>query len=164
MKRTFISQSPSETCRIAMELSKTLMPGDVLLLSGDLGAGKTAFVKGVAAGLGIQERRVTSPSFGLIHEYEEGRIPLAHADLYRLGPNISEDGLEEIGLYEYLNGEWVLAVEWPEYCPDFVRSLERSNVITIHIAWRGQEERLIEFDDDEFETGKKRCQPPRHAS
>ncbi|MEZ0329609.1 MAG: tRNA (adenosine(37)-N6)-threonylcarbamoyltransferase complex ATPase subunit type 1 TsaE [Dissulfuribacterales bacterium] len=145
MKRTFISHSPSETCKIGMELAKTLLPGDVLLLSGDLGAGKTAFVKGIAAGLGIEERRVTSPSFGLIHEYKEGVIPLAHADLYRLGPNISEEGLEEIGLYEYLDGKWILAVEWPEHCPDFARLVERDHAIAIHILWMGKEEREIEI-------------------
>lgn len=146
MKQTFISHSPSETHEIGMELAETLMPGNVLLLFGDLGSGKTALVKGIAAGLGIEERKVTSPSFGLIHEYTEGRMHLAHADLYRLGPNISEEGLEEIGLYEYLNGTWVLAVEWPEYCPDFVRSLERKNVITIHISWMDEDERLIEVE------------------
>lgn len=146
MKRVFISDSPSKTFDMGKELAKLLAPGNVLLLFGDLGAGKTAFVKGIAAGLGIQERRVTSPSFGLIHEYEGGRIPLAHADLYRLGPNISEDGLEEIGFYEYLHGKWVLAVEWPEYCPDFVKSLAKDDTITIYISWRGAEEREITIE------------------
>lgn len=149
MKRTFISHSPSDTYKIGMELAKTLLPGDLLLLSGDLGAGKTAFVKGIAAGLGIDERRVTSPSFGLIHEYEEGVIPLAHADLYRLGPNISEEGLEEIGLYEYLDGRWIVAVEWPEYCPDFMKSVKEKTV-RIHISWRGDEEREIEIIQDKL--------------
>lgn len=148
MKQTFISRSPLETCRIGMELARALMPGNVLLLSGDLGAGKTAFVKGVAVGLGIEERKVTSPSFGLIHEYEEGRIPMAHADLYRLGPDISQEGLEEIGLYEYLDGKWIVAVEWPEYCPDFAESLERRNVIFIRISWRERDERVIEVVED----------------
>jgi len=143
MKRTSVSHSPSETCKIGMELANTLVPGDVLLLYGDLGAGKTAFVKGVAAGLGIEARRVTSPSFGLIHEYEEGRIPLSHADLYRLGPNISEEGLEEIGLYEYLNGKWVLAVEWPEYCLDFVRGIAQEHRLSIRITWQSENERVI---------------------
>ena len=78
-----ISHSAAETMAFGRQLATTLQPGDVLALSGDLGAGKTCLVKGIAAGLGIPHE-VTSPTFTLIHEYGGGRCPLAHIDLYRL--------------------------------------------------------------------------------
>jgi tRNA threonylcarbamoyladenosine biosynthesis protein TsaE len=86
------------------------MPGDVLLLSGNLGAGKTAFVRGLAAGLGIDPEDVSSPTFTLVHEYRGGRLTLYHADLYRLEKVATEDlGLEEMGV-----SDGVLAIEWPD--------------------------------------------------
>ena len=95
---------------MASELTSVLEPGDVLLLSGDLGAGKTTFVRGLADGLGIPAGEVSSPTFTLIHEYRGGRLPLFHADLYRLTAAATEDiGLEEMGA-----NEGVLAIEWPE--------------------------------------------------
>ena len=95
---------------MASELTSVLEPGDVLLLSGDLGAGKTTFVRGLADGLGIPPGEVSSPTFTLIHEYRGGRLPLFHADLYRLTAAATEDiGLEEMGA-----NEGVLAIEWPE--------------------------------------------------
>jgi tRNA threonylcarbamoyladenosine biosynthesis protein TsaE len=102
--------SEDETQRVARELAGQLKPGDVLLLSGDLGAGKTTFVRGLAEGLGIDPAEVSSPTFTLVHEYRGGRLPLFHADLYRLTGAATEDiGLEEIGATE-----GVLAIEWPE--------------------------------------------------
>jgi tRNA threonylcarbamoyladenosine biosynthesis protein TsaE len=92
------------------ELASTLRAGDVLLLSGNLGAGKTAFVRGVAEGLGIDPEEVSSPTFTLIHEYRGGRLALYHADLYRLQRTATEDlGLEELGV-----ADGVLAIEWPD--------------------------------------------------
>jgi tRNA threonylcarbamoyladenosine biosynthesis protein TsaE len=107
---TRISQSEGDTLHVAQQLGLTLRPGDVLLLSGTLGAGKTAFVRGLAAGLGIDPAEVSSPTFTLVHEYRGGRLPLFHADLYRLDRADADDlGLEELG-----SEDGVLAIEWPE--------------------------------------------------
>ena len=94
---------------VGARLAGLLEPGDVVLLSGNLGAGKTVFAQGVAAGLGIDEP-VTSPTFTLIHEYQ-GRLPLYHVDLYRIAGEI-EAG--DLGLEDYLYGEGVTLIEWPE--------------------------------------------------
>lgn len=104
-----ISHSVEQTRRLAARLAELLQPGDVVLLGGNLGAGKTVFAQGVAAGLGITEP-VTSPTFTLIHEYE-GRLPLYHVDLYRIGGD-AEAG--DLGLEEYLYGNGVTLIEWAE--------------------------------------------------
>jgi tRNA threonylcarbamoyladenosine biosynthesis protein TsaE len=104
------SSSEEETRAIAAGIARTLQPGAVLLLSGDLGAGKTAFVRGLAEGLGLEADQVTSPTFTLVHEYRGGRLPLIHVDLYRL----DTADLAEIGLDEDLADVGVVAVEWPE--------------------------------------------------
>lgn len=96
-------------------LSTVLGPGDLLLLSGDLGAGKTSLTKAIASGLGIEEKEVTSPSFTIIHEHLNGRLPLIHVDLYRLGPHAD---ITEIGLEDYFDGKNVVIVEWAEYLKD----------------------------------------------
>ena len=108
--RSVISHSEEQTQAIAREFAATLQPGDVLLLSGNLGAGKTAFVRGLAAGLGIDPDDVSSPTFTLVHEYRGGRLTLYHADLYRLERTAGEDiGLDELGVRD-----GVLAIEWPD--------------------------------------------------
>jgi len=95
---------------VACDLGTTLNAGDVLLLSGDLGSGKTTFVRGLAQGLGIDPGQVSSPTFTLLHEYRGGRLTLYHADLYRLERAATDDlGLEEIGVRD-----GVLAIEWPD--------------------------------------------------
>lgn len=104
------SHSEDDTRRLAAELAATLEPGTVLLLSGDLGAGKTAFVRGLAQGLGIDPGEVTSPTFTLVHEYRGGRLPLVHVDLYRL----DTAQLDEIGLDDHLALTGIVAIEWPE--------------------------------------------------
>lgn len=93
-------------------LSMVLRPGDILLLSGDLGAGKTLLTKAIASGLGIKEREVTSPSFMIIHEHLNGSLPLIHVDLYRLGPNAH---MGRTGIEDYFNGQNVVIIEWGEY-------------------------------------------------
>jgi len=105
-----LTRSEDETAGVARELAATLKAGDVVLLSGNLGAGKTAFVRGLASGLGIDAEDVSSPTFTLVHEYRGGRLTLYHADLYRLEKIATEDlGLEEMGI-----ADGVLAIEWPD--------------------------------------------------
>jgi len=104
-----ISHSADQTRRLGARLAEWLGPGDVLLLRGDLGAGKTVFAQGVAAGLGIDEP-VTSPTFTLIHEHH-GRVPLYHVDLYRIGGDV-EAG--DLGLEDYIYGDGVTLIEWAE--------------------------------------------------
>jgi tRNA threonylcarbamoyladenosine biosynthesis protein TsaE len=107
---TYATSSEEETRQVAARLAGALEPGSVILLHGDLGAGKTAFVRGLAEGLGVPEDEVSSPTFTLVHEYRGGRLPLHHADLYRLPAGVA---LDELGLDEVAE-EGVLAVEWPE--------------------------------------------------
>ncbi len=102
--------SSAETERIGAAIGRLLTGGEVLALHGELGSGKTTLVRGIAAGLGVPRRTVSSPTFALIHEYA-GRLPLVHADLYRLD---GETELAHLGLSEYLNGRAVVAIEWAE--------------------------------------------------
>jgi tRNA threonylcarbamoyladenosine biosynthesis protein TsaE len=104
------SHSPQETFALGRDYARTLRSGDVVALSGDLGAGKTHFVKGMAAGLGI-DTEATSPTFTLIHEYAGGRLLFYHIDLYRLE---TEDEVLAIGIDDYLAGDGVTAVEWAD--------------------------------------------------
>jgi len=132
---TLESRGPGETRRLARRLARALRPGDVLLLSGPLGAGKTAFVQGLARGLGVKEG-VSSKSFVLLGEYA-GRVKLYHADLYRLGgPHEAMD----LGLDEYC-ADGVLAVEWPE------RAWEAfpQDVLVVSFEVTGERSRRITF-------------------
>jgi len=105
-----VARSEAETAAVARELATTLRAGSILLLSGNLGAGKTAFVRGLAAGLGVDPEDVSSPTFTLIHEYRGGRLTLYHVDLYRLERAATADlGLEELGVRD-----GILAIEWPD--------------------------------------------------
>ena len=106
----YITHSPEETRALGRTLAQALQGGTVVAFTGDLGAGKTAFVSGMAEGLGIEER-VTSPTFTIVNEYEGGRLPLFHFDMYRLG---SADELFHIGWEDYLARGGVCAVEWSE--------------------------------------------------
>ncbi len=106
---THQTSSEAETSAIARAFADRLEPGDVLLIEGPLGAGKTAFVRGLAEGLGVAPEAVSSPTFTLIQEYDGGRLRLYHADLYRLTPVEAAD----LGLSETGDGG-VLAVEWPD--------------------------------------------------
>ena len=135
MKQT--SSSEAQTRAIAAALAPSLMPGAVILLSGDLGAGKTAFVRGLAEGLGLDPDDVTSPTFTLVHEYRGGRLPLIHVDLYRL----ERAELDEVGLDQDLAAHGVIAIEWAE-------RLTRGIVdaMAVRIADRGGDERSITIE------------------
>lgn len=111
----FISNSPDETQSFAADMAKRLTAGDVLCLYGDLGAGKTAFVQGLAKGLGIDEP-ITSPTFTIVNEYE-GRLPLYHFDVYRIADS---DEMYEVGFDEYVYGEGVSVIEWPQLIADIL--------------------------------------------
>jgi tRNA threonylcarbamoyladenosine biosynthesis protein TsaE len=128
------SSSEVETRALAAALAGDLRPGAVLLLSGDLGAGKTAYVRGLAEGLGLDPDVVTSPTFTLVHEYRGGRLPLVHVDLYRLD---SAD-LAELGLDDDLAAAGVVAVEWPERLTRPV-----PGAVRIRIEDAGGDERVI---------------------
>ena len=106
----FETFSPEETENLGAVLAQRLHPGDVIAYFGDLGAGKTAFTRGVARGLGVTET-VTSPTYTIVNEYLSGRMPLFHFDMYRLG---SADELFDIGWEDYLSRGGVCAVEWSE--------------------------------------------------
>ena len=103
------TRSEAETRDVARRVAADLKAGDVLLLSGNLGAGKTAFVRGLALGLGAAPADVSSPTFTLVQEYPNGRLPLYHADLYRLTPAEAED----LGLDELMDAG-IVAIEWAE--------------------------------------------------
>ena len=113
MITTHTTHSESETYAVAREMASSLSPGSVVLLIGDLGAGKTAFVRGLAEGLGITPDEVSSPTFTLIQEYRGGRVPLLHVDLYRLN---NPQEIEELGLDELSLGA-VMAIEWADRLP-----------------------------------------------
>ena len=106
----FTTHSPAETERVGEALAKILTPGTVIAYTGDLGAGKTAFTRGLARGLGCTEQ-VTSPTYTIVNEYLSGRMPLFHFDMYRLA---SAEDLWDIGWEDYLDRGGVCAVEWSE--------------------------------------------------
>jgi tRNA threonylcarbamoyladenosine biosynthesis protein TsaE len=137
-----ISRSESETEALGAVLAKDLRPGDVVALTGDLGAGKTAFVRGLARGLSLDPAEVSSPTFALVHEYRGGRLPLFHVDLYRLNRAEAEDlGLDELGV-----ADGVLAIEWPErLARKFVGAI---TVRLESVAGEGDDARRVTVDPD----------------
>jgi len=132
----FTTASEQETFAVGQTLAASLAPGTFVLLHGDLGAGKTAFVRGMAAGFGANPEDVSSPTFVLIQHYR-GRVPLVHVDLYRLetGAAVDDLGLEEMA------GGGVVAIEWAERLP---RPLEGS--VTVKIDDLGNDSRLISIE------------------
>lgn len=110
------TDSPAATRALGERLAGLLQAGDVLLLLGDLGAGKSELTRGIAKGLGVAST-VASPSFTILNVYDEGRLPLYHFDWYRLS---GADELYEMGMDEYLGGDGVAVVEWPSQCPEAI--------------------------------------------
>lgn len=133
----FITHSPEETEKIGEALVKSLQPGTILAYRGDLGAGKTAFTRGLARGLGCKET-VTSPTYTIVNEYLGGRLPLFHFDMYRLA---SSDDLWDIGWEDYLEREGVCAVEWSENVQDAME-----DAITVTIEKLGENTRRITIE------------------
>jgi tRNA threonylcarbamoyladenosine biosynthesis protein TsaE len=141
---TVSTSSESETIAVGRDFGALLRAGAVVLLSGDLGAGKTAFVRGIAEGLGIDGAQVTSPTFTLVHEYRGGRLPLYHADLYRVASvEVDELGLDELGED---GGAGVTAIEWPDRLP---RRWPRA--IPVHIEHGRGDTRTISINPPEEE-------------
>ena len=133
----YITNSPLETEKVGEALGKVLRSGAVLAYEGDLGAGKTAFTRGLARGLGCTEQ-VTSPTYTIVNEYLSGRLPLFHFDMYRLG---SSDELWDIGWEDYLDRNGVCAVEWSENVRDAL-----TDPITVRIENLGPEARCITIE------------------
>ena len=134
---TFTTHSAAETEALGERLAARLTGGEVIAYTGDLGAGKTAFTRGLARGLGITDR-VTSPTFTIVNEYEGGRLPLFHFDMYRLS---SSDELYDIGWEDYLDRGGVCAVEWSEIVSD---ALEENELIRVDIKNEcGNDDRTI---------------------
>ena len=133
---TVTTRSEEETARVARDLAGRLRPGAVVLLFGDLGAGKTAFVRGLAEGLGIDAGDVSSPTFTIVQHYSGGRVPLMHVDLYRLEPGEVDDlGLDELA------ADAVLAVEWAERLPR-----RPADAIRVSIAHSGEGARIVTLE------------------
>ena len=133
----FITNAPEETEALGEKLGKLLRPGTVLAYLGDLGAGKTAFTRGLARGLGCRET-VTSPTYTIVNEYLGGRLPLFHFDMYRL---TSSDDLWDIGWEDYLDRQGVCAVEWSENVPEAM-----TGALTVRIEKLGDSVRRITID------------------
>jgi tRNA threonylcarbamoyladenosine biosynthesis protein TsaE len=134
---TFTTHSENETVAVGRELAATLSAGATVLLHGDLGAGKTAFVRGLAEGLAIATDAVSSPTFTLVQEYRAGRLPLIHVDLYRLNDprEVDDLGLDEIAV------DGVLAIEWADKL-----STVPHGAIRVVLDHAGDSERRITID------------------
>ena len=113
---TFISNSPAETAAIGRRLAEDIRVGSVLALKGDLGSGKTMFVKGLVAGMGGRAD-VTSPTFTIVHEYRGGRLPVYHFDFFRLE---NRETVARLGLDDYLFGDGVSVIEWADRFPELI--------------------------------------------
>ncbi len=134
---TYTTCSPAQTEALGAALAGYLIPGTILAYQGDLGAGKTAFTRGLARGLGCQEI-VTSPTYTVVNEYLGGRLPLFHFDMYRLA---SSDDLWDIGWEDYLDRGGICAVEWSENVEDAMEG-----AVTITIEKLGEETRRITIE------------------
>ena len=133
----FITNAPEQTEKLGAALSKILPAGTIIAYRGDLGAGKTAFTRGLARGLGCTEL-VTSPTYTIVNEYLSGRLPLFHFDMYRLH---SSDDLWDIGWEDYLERGGICAVEWSENVADAME-----NAITVCVEKLGEDERRITIE------------------
>ena len=136
-RSTVLTHSPDETARLGADVARELRPGDVVVLRGEVGSGKTTFVRGAARALGV-ERPVTSPTFTIGRRYEEAVPPLAHVDLHRLE---SLDGEEPALLDDYVNADHVAFVEWPEAAEGELRPRAR-----VRLEHAGGDTRRVEVE------------------
>ncbi len=134
---TFISNSPAETEAIGQQFAEEIGVGSILALNGDLGSGKTVFVKGLVAGLGSRAD-VTSPTFTILHEYRGGRLPVYHFDFFRLE---NRESIVRLGLDDYFFGDGVSVIEWGDRFPELIP--QRSRWILFEI--KSANERAITF-------------------
>lgn len=140
----FISKNEQETRDIARRVAEKLEPGDVILFTGEMGAGKTAFTKGLAEYFGTDEE-VSSPTFALVHEYP-GNVSIFHFDLYRI---FGYDDLYAVGFFDYLDRGGIIVVEWSENVPELENELE--SVIKIDIRKLSENEREISVSGKGFQ-------------
>jgi len=136
----YITNSPEETEALAFALARKLTAGSIIAYEGDLGAGKTAFTRGLARGLGIREP-VTSPTYTIVNEYLTGRLPLFHFDMYRLR---CADDLFDIGWEDYLDRGGICAVEWSENVAEAM-----DGAVTVRIEKTGEQTRRITVEGGE---------------
>lgn len=137
-KSSYVSHSDQDTVNLAKDLASGLKAGDIIALIGDIGTGKTTFVKAIAKALGISET-VSSPTFTIVREYRSGKFPLFHFDVYRLS---NEDEFYDIGAEEYLYGDGITIIEWA----DIVEDALPLNTMVIEIKYGNNEgERIFNF-------------------
>ena len=139
MKETIVLKKIEDTLALGKRIADGLKPGDVIALTGPLGAGKTALTQAIARGLGVTER-LASPTFTVLMEYVSGRIPMCHFDVYRVH---DPDDLFEIGFEEYLNGDWVCVIEWA----DLIEDILPPDTLWISLDYGdGEDERICEIE------------------
>lgn len=143
------SANEEETEAIGRELASRLSPGAVVAFTGDLGAGKTAFVRGMAHGLGITQR-VTSPTFTIVNEYDGGRLPLFHFDMYRLH---TADDLFDIGWEDFLRRGGICAVEWSE---NIREALDEDTIYVDIRRGEGENQRILTFQGPALDTADRK--------
>jgi tRNA threonylcarbamoyladenosine biosynthesis protein TsaE len=138
--QAFTSQNEKETFEFGKIIAAQLKPGDVIGLFGDLGSGKTTCIKGICSGLGVTEE-VTSPTFTLINEYQ-GRLPVFHFDFYRIS---AKSALKDLGLEEYLSGEGICLIEWPEIIVDLLpdQRFEIHLALQYEAGWKNRRQVIL---------------------
>lgn len=139
MEKVFKSQSAEQTKEFAEKLAYKLKPGNVLCMYGDLGAGKTAFVQGLAKGMGISDY-VSSPTFTIVNEYD-GETPLYHFDVYRISDSLE---MFDIGFDEYINGDGICVIEWAELIEDILPE-DRINITITKGTLEDEREISVKF-------------------
>jgi tRNA threonylcarbamoyladenosine biosynthesis protein TsaE len=140
MELTLTTNSPEETLELGRRLGASLRGGEIILLNGELGAGKTLFTRGLGRGLGLDETTpVVSPSFTLVNVYP-ARLELVHVDLYRL----KEDEIAELGLDDFMDDGHVLVIEWSNVAPGYFKG----ELIEVDLAYRGAESRSLSFKSE----------------